>query len=211
MLDADKYAGELLENPEVCKEIRQVFGSEVFAARHVPGKGSAAEDVSAEDISGKNVLGQNSGEKAEGEDTGEAIDRAALASRVFACEENRKKINAIIHPRVRARIREEVTSIRKSAPDKIIVLDIPLLVGSELRSLCDLLVMVETSLENRLRRVADGRGWKPEELQRREKYQPSVEDKRKEASAVIRNDGTLEDLEDEIDSFMQYIQEMDEN
>ncbi|MFH2002729.1 MAG: dephospho-CoA kinase [Planctomycetota bacterium] len=93
----------------------------------------------------------------------------------------------------------------------LIVFDIPLLVGSELRSMCDLVVMVRASLKTRLQRVVKDRGWKKGELKRREAYQPSIEEKEAEADVVINNNGSLEDLEREIESFLQYIQNINRN
>ncbi|MHC4945246.1 MAG: dephospho-CoA kinase [Planctomycetota bacterium] len=168
VLDADRFAGELLFDPEVCREIRKTFGEAVF------------------DESGQ-------------------VDRAKLADRIFTCETDRQKIHAIIHPRVRSHFKEQVALIQDGPADKVIVLDIPLLLGSELRSLCDLIILVKSSLKTRLKRVARSRGWNQEEIQRREACQPSLEEKEAAADIIIENEGTLEQFEKEVETTLKHI------
>src|SRR4051794_15886865 len=54
-----------------------------------------------------------------------ALDRAALAAKAFRDEEERRKLNGILHPRIGARTAELAAG---AAPDAIVVHDIPLLV-----------------------------------------------------------------------------------
>ena len=61
----------------------------------------------------------------------------------------------------------------------------------------DVIVFIESSLENREKRAAD-RGWTPEELARRESRQLSLQKKRASTSYTIHNDGSTDELEEEI-------------
>ena len=59
------------------------------------------------------------------------LDRAALASRIFAAPAARQRLNAITHPRVREQIRQEVADLQARHPaGAVIVLDIPLLLDT---------------------------------------------------------------------------------
>ncbi|MDR7541890.1 MAG: dephospho-CoA kinase, partial [Armatimonadota bacterium] len=55
------------------------------------------------------------------------LDRRKLAERVFSDPAARARLNAIVHPRVRERMRQEVDRIRSRRPDAVVVLDVPLL------------------------------------------------------------------------------------
>ncbi|MCL6500050.1 MAG: dephospho-CoA kinase, partial [Firmicutes bacterium] len=55
------------------------------------------------------------------------LDRRKLAERVFSDPAARARLNAIVHPRVRERMRQEVDRIRSLRPDAVVVLDVPLL------------------------------------------------------------------------------------
>jgi dephospho-CoA kinase len=168
VLDADRYARDVLLDCEVRREIKKRFGENIFLEN-----------------------GQ--------------VDRARLADRIFENEPDRIAIQAIIHPRVRARMRERITEARTKSPENAIVLDIPLLLGSELRVLCDLLVMVRAPERTRIKRVGKTRKWDEKELRRREACQSSLEDKEKAADVYIDNDGTLEELSKKVEAFYKRI------
>lgn len=133
------------------------------------------------------------------------VDRGKLADKIFTCEEDREKIHAIIHPRVRARIRKDLTHALEESEASLIVLDIPLLLGSELRQYCDSLVLIKASLDIRLERVKKNRGWSRNELLRRDACQPSVSDKERVADHIIENEGTIETLEKKVDAILEIL------
>ena len=133
-------------------------------------------------------------------------DRSKLADLVFASERNRATLNRIIHPRVRARFRDTLRRFTESSADRIIVLDVPLLLGSELIAYCDVLIMVRAPFEMRLERVIKNRGWTRNELVRREASQPNLDEKERAADFFIENDGDLEQLYLRVDSLLERIQ-----
>src|SRR5262245_11079445 len=77
----------------------------------------------------------------------ESLDRAALASVVFGDDEKRRRLEAIIHPRVRER---STRMIAAAPPDAVVVNDVPLLVESGMASHFDLVIVVLASEEVRL-------------------------------------------------------------
>jgi dephospho-CoA kinase len=122
--------------------------------------------------------------------TGE-LDRPALGARVFADETKRRDLEAIIHPRVRARAAE----IEASAPQgSLIVHDIPLLAETGQGAAFDAVVVVDVPSELQVERMVRERGWTPAEAQSRIAAQASREDRRAIATYVIENTGTIEEL-----------------
>jgi dephospho-CoA kinase len=119
------------------------------------------------------------------------LDRPALGARVFADETRRRDLEAIIHPRVRARAAE----IEASAPEgSLIVHDIPLLAETGQGAAFDAVVVVDVPSELQVERMVRERGWTPAEANSRIAAQASREERRAIATYVIENTGTIEDL-----------------
>ena len=116
-----------------------------------------------------------------------AIDRKAVGAKVFDDAAALERLEGLIHPRVhegRARCRAE---LERDASIVAIVEDTPLLMEKGLDGACDVIVYVEASRENRLRRVSQ-RGWDESELARREKKQCALDRKAARADYVVNND-----------------------
>jgi dephospho-CoA kinase len=119
------------------------------------------------------------------------LDRPALGARVFADETRRRDLEAIIHPRVRARAAE----IEASAPEgSLIVHDIPLLAETGQGAAFDAVVVVDVPSELQVERMVRERGWTQAEANSRIAAQASSEERRAIATYVIENTGTIEDL-----------------
>jgi dephospho-CoA kinase len=125
-----------------------------------------------------------------------ALDRPALGRRVFGDEAARRRLEAIIHPRVRARSAELIAA---APPDAVVVNDIPLLVESGVGAGFDVVVVVAASEETRLRRLARSRGMSADEARSRMAAQATDEQRRAAADVVLDNDGSLEDLRAAVD------------
>jgi len=119
------------------------------------------------------------------------IDRSTLADIVFQDENQRKKLEAIIHPLVR----EAAESLMKKLPtDSVVINQIPLLVETNGAKRFDYIITVSASEELRRQRLLQ-RGLKDYEITKR--MQAQVDDAAREeiADSIIRNEGSLEDLE----------------
>ncbi|WP_089022004.1 dephospho-CoA kinase [Micromonospora coriariae] len=125
-----------------------------------------------------------------------ALDRAALGAVVFADETARRRLEAITHPRVRARTAELVAA---AAPDAIVVNDVPLLVEVGLAPTYHLVVVVQTAVPTRLERLARDRGMDRAEAERRIAAQADDARRRAVADVVLTNDGSLAALHAEVD------------
>jgi dephospho-CoA kinase len=126
--------------------------------------------------------------------TGE-LDRPALGAVVFADEAARRRLEAIIHPLVRARGAE----LEAAAPaEAVVVHDIPLLAETGQADAFDAVVVVDVPVEVQMERMVRSRGMSPQEAQSRVAAQATREQRRAVATYVIDNTGTLEDLRDRV-------------
>jgi dephospho-CoA kinase len=119
------------------------------------------------------------------------LDRPAMGALVFADEARRRALEAIIHPRVRARAAE----MEAQAPqDAVVVHDIPLLAETGQAGAFDAVVVVDVPTEVQVERMARLRGMPEEDALARIAAQATREERRAVATYVLENTGTLEDL-----------------
>ena len=119
------------------------------------------------------------------------LDRPALGALVFADEGKRRTLEAVVHPRVRARAAE----IEAEAPEgAVVVHDIPLLAETGQGEAFDAVVVVDVPTEVQVERMVRDRGWSPEEAESRIAAQASRAERRAIATYVVDNTGTIEDL-----------------
>jgi dephospho-CoA kinase len=124
------------------------------------------------------------------------LDRPALARVVFGDEVARGRLNAIVHPRIRARAAELIAA---APPGTVVVQDVPLLVETGQADRYDLVVVVEAPEELRVRRLARDRGMPAEEVRARMAAQATDEQRRAVADVVLVNDGTTDELRAKVD------------
>jgi dephospho-CoA kinase len=130
------------------------------------------------------------------------LDRPKLAGIVFTDERRRAALNAIVHPLVS---RRTAAVMAAAPPDAIIVYDVPLLIESDLADGFDLVVVVEASVETRLARLA-GRGMSEADARERMAAQASDERRREVADAVIINDGSQDELRENVDGLWDLLE-----
>ena len=131
-----------------------------------------------------------------------SLDRAALASRVFDDEAALRRLEGIVHPRVRARLAARLPEAR-AAGSPFVVLDVALLFESGLERLCDVVVVVHAGAGMRRARAAAARGWSDEQTEARERRQLPAGEKRRRADHVILNDGTEAELAAAVDGLLR--------
>jgi len=132
------------------------------------------------------------------------VDRSAVASIVFADDEQRRRLESLIHPRV---IRMQKDAIRDADPSvtPAVVLDVPLLFEAGMDALCDSVIFVETPKAARLDRVQAGRGWDKAELARRQATQWPLETKKAKSDVVVINAGDRADVEKQVRAVFERI------
>jgi dephospho-CoA kinase len=119
------------------------------------------------------------------------LDRNTLRQRVFADPTARRRLEAILHPKIRREIIAWVTSIR--APYCIVV--IPLLLESGQQDLVDRILVIDAGPDRQIERVARRNGLPRQEIDAIIAVQATREDRLAAADEVIDNDGPLEELE----------------
>ena len=118
------------------------------------------------------------------------IDRQKLGKIVFKDSEKRKKLEAIIHPKVQGALASKIKSL---SPGDVLVYEIPLLVETGAAEKFDYIITVESDIENRLDRLFE-RGMDEDEAERRIAAQASQAQREAVADRVIVNDGDRADL-----------------
>jgi dephospho-CoA kinase len=116
-----------------------------------------------------------------------SINRKHIASIAFEKPGKLKELNDLVHPLVISESKRLAALLSKDQSVKAVVFDVPLLLETGMDSMCDFLVYVETPAHLRLERLKK-RGIKSEEqLKKREKYQISLDIKKKNAKYIIIN------------------------
>jgi dephospho-CoA kinase len=124
-----------------------------------------------------------------------ALDRAKLAQIVFADEEARGRLNAIVHPLVHEHMRAaEAAAVQTGGDDVVIVHDVPLLAEGGRGGEFDRVIVVDVPPEVQVERLA-GRGLPEEQARARMAAQATRERRLAVADIVIDNSGTLADLD----------------
>ncbi len=144
-------------------------------------------------------------------------DRAALARRVFADPEDRRRLEAIVHPIVeRALLRwidaqgagaeqrpcamRTARSTRRMAPLCFYVA--PLLFEAGHDRLVDGVVVIACDEETRVRRVVERDGAEPADVRARIRAQMTDGERVARATHVLSNDATIDDLSRRVDSLL---------
>lgn len=118
--------------------------------------------------------------------SGGELNRPMLASYLFASSENARRVNGIIHPRVKEDFRQWVTA---HADFDIVGLESAILIEAGFAGEVDVIVMVSAPFDIRLKRVMQ-RDRSPRELViKRIRSQMDDEEKKNKAGFVIVNDG----------------------
>lgn len=125
------------------------------------------------------------------------LDREALASIVFADPAARRDLEAIVHPEVRRMFAEACEAYRDT--DAVVVFSAPLLVETGMHSAFDVLIVVAATERTQIERLMRGRGMSEEQIRARIAAQAPLEEKAAVADILIDNEGTLEELEAQVD------------
>jgi dephospho-CoA kinase len=159
-----------------------VIDADLFARQVVePGK-PAWEEIRAQ--FGRQVFGPDG-----------TLDRERLGDIVFQQNHLRRKLETIIHPRVRAHMDESLRTLSMTKPESVVVLDVPLLLETGMdRGLAEVIVVYAPPAVQR-RRLMLRDGLSADQAQARIDAQMPIEQKRGVATLVIDNGGDLADTE----------------
>lgn len=126
-----------------------------------------------------------------------SINRGKLGSIIFHDEQQRQKLNSIVHPAVRKRmIAKKEQAIANG--EKLVILDIPLLFESKLTYMVDKTILVYVDENIQLERLINRNGLSREDALARIHSQMPLKDKVQLAGAVINNNGSIEKTEKQL-------------
>lgn len=138
-------------------------------------------------------------------DSSGALDRPALAAKVFGDPEALTRLNKIVHPAVGREMASRLDAER--ATDNVVVLDIPLLVENPREGLCGT-VVVDLPVDLAVERLVTFRNMSRADAEARIARQASREARVAIADRVIDNSGDLESLEVQVDSAWQWMKSL---
>jgi dephospho-CoA kinase len=128
-----------------------------------------------------------------------SLDRGALRQIVFANRNELDALNRIVHPGV-TRLRDREIAKARERGDEVVVCVIPLLFERNLVEEFDAIVLVDAPRPLRLERLVRTRGLDETDAMNMIVSQMPAELKRARADYVIENNGSLEDLERDVDT-----------
>lgn len=128
-----------------------------------------------------------------------SLDRKKLGAIVFADPDERKALEAITHPRIRAVMKERMALHESRTPEKLVVVDVPLLYESGLASYFEQVMVVYVPREEQLKRLMRRDGIDEEAARRRLDAQMSIEEKKRRADILIDNSRDESFLREQID------------
>jgi dephospho-CoA kinase len=128
---------------------------------------------------------------------GGELDREALASIVFADPAARRDLEQIVHPEVRRLFAEGTEAYRDT--DRVVVFSAPLLVETGMHTAFEILVVVSATVATQIERLMRQRGMSEASIRARIDAQAPLEDKAAAADFIVDNEGTLDELESQVE------------
>lgn len=129
------------------------------------------------------------------------LDRGKLGEIVFADVSERKALEQITHPAIRAVMKERMTAYERENPDKLVVIDVPLLFESRLAGYFERTLLVYVPRSEQKRRLMARDALTDEQAEKRLNAQMDIEQKRALADIVIDNGGSLQETAAQVDRF----------
>jgi dephospho-CoA kinase len=126
--------------------------------------------------------------------TDQNLDRQKLRTLIFNQPEARKRLESIIHPRVRALAEERIRQYG-AAGYPVVIYEVPLLLEGKLQEWLRPVILVACKVETQTARLQKRDHLSPADAEKHIAAQMSLAEKRRLADYVIENDGSLADLE----------------
>ena len=137
------------------------------------------------------------------------VDRKKMAALVFGDSEHhyaaRQQLESVLQPLIRHELLHRIERWKSAPTAHFLILDIPLLVEREWYKLCDHILFVDTPRERRVE-FARQRGWTEKQVADREATQMPLHEKKKFASFVLKNDGTEQELVEQLQKWFSTLE-----
>ena len=140
-----------------------------------------------------------------------AIDRAALGAIVFNDAPLRRRLEAIVHPRVGAEIAAQMQRAAQEQPDAVVIMDIPLLFETDrTQGLAEIIVVFTPESIQRQRLMARDH-LSPEAAEARIRSQMPMAEKVRRATLTIDNSGAPAETERQALAVFQHLMQRARN
>lgn len=136
-----------------------------------------------------------------------SLDRGLLASRAFTNKDTTQRLNNITHPRINQRTQELFDEARENGAEAVIY-DMPLLIDKALHKDMDATIVVHAAEHVRLERLTTKRGLDVDDVRRRINAQIDDETRKQHADILLDNNGTEEDLTQQIAQAVDKIKQL---
>ena len=127
-------------------------------------------------------------------DSGE-LNRSLLKQKIFSDSNALKKLEAILHPRIKAEINRQILSIKDQA---YVIVDIPLLVEKNYQHMFDQIIVVDCLPEQQVVRVSLRDDLSESDIKKKKKNQADQEERKKFATVILDNTKSKEFLNSQI-------------
>lgn len=135
------------------------------------------------------------------------LDRAALGAEVFGDPARLARLNAIVHPAVRAESERRFEEAAAQDPGAVVVYDVPLLVEARLDDPWDMVVVADAPAELRMRRLVELRGMDEQSARARIAAQIDDDRRRSIADVLIDTSGTVDHTLSQVDALWTRIRQ----
>ena len=131
------------------------------------------------------------------------INKAKLAKVAFQDEDQQQRLNSVIHPYIYNSIDDHFNDVLKDGKFDIFIVDGALIFESGYDVHMDYIVVVTALLKNRMERALARQTLSREEILKRIELQWPEEEKVNLADFVIHNDGSEEDLKNNVKNLIE--------
>lgn len=133
------------------------------------------------------------------------LDRKRVAKIVFNDEQAKIKLNHIVHPHVVQFQEDELKRLEKSGEHKLAVVEAALIYEAGSENQFDIIVVVAASQATVIQRLMKRDGLSKAEILKRIRAQMPLSEKTKRADIVIHNDGSLDELNHEVNRLLYWL------
>lgn len=138
-----------------------------------------------------------------------SLNRKELAKIVFNDKQKRIKLDSIFHPKIKKEILDVLNSLEKEEilgdtnRKSLVFLDAPLIFEAKLQTLLDKVWVVDSILDDRVKRISIRDNISIQDIYSRINSQMNSESKISLADEIIYNNSNLEDLKARVDQLLE--------
>ena len=130
------------------------------------------------------------------------IEKKEISNAILAHKSNLNKIIKIVHSEIRKKMN---IFLKKHNKEKIVILDIPLLLENKINSKKDILIFVESKKSDILKKLKKRKNFNQKLLKKFKEIQLSTSYKKKNSKFIIKNDFTKKSVREGIKNILKEI------